>query len=29
MGKRIGMEVSLAIAEAAKMANVDVVAEYY
>ena len=28
MGKRIGMEVSLAIAEAAKMANVDVVAAY-
>ena len=28
MGKRIGMEVSLAIAEAAKMADVDVVAAY-
>ncbi len=28
MGKRVGMEVSLAIAEAAKMADVDVVAAY-
>ncbi|MBN1644325.1 MAG: pyruvate ferredoxin oxidoreductase, partial [Dehalococcoidales bacterium] len=28
MGKRVGMEVSLAISEAAKMANVDVVAAY-
>ncbi|MGB8828922.1 MAG: hypothetical protein WCC72_05800, partial [Dehalococcoidales bacterium] len=28
MGKRVGIEVSLAIAEAAKMADVDVVAAY-
>ena len=28
MAKRVGMEVSLAIAEAAKLANVDVVAAY-
>ena len=28
MGKRVGIEVSLAIAEAAKLANVDVVAAY-
>jgi pyruvate ferredoxin oxidoreductase alpha subunit len=28
MGKKVGMEVSLAIAEAAKMANTDVIAAY-